>query len=110
MSTLVQITVAPRELEDKSLIFKKALQKSKIAPSQITDWNIRKRSIDARQKNIKFNLQIELWKEGEKRESRQRFEVNDVSNAPKLAIIGAGARWFICSLACYRRRIETSDL
>ena len=66
MSILVQISVVPQDLDNHDLILKKALEKAGFTVEEIADWNIRKRSIDARQKKIKFNLQIELWKEGEK--------------------------------------------
>ncbi|MGB5982840.1 MAG: FAD-binding protein [Nonlabens sp.] len=90
MSSLVQITVAPQDLTDRSLILKKALEKGQLSVSDISDWNIRKRSIDARQKKIKFNLQIEFWKEGEQRPKISHFKIRNVESAPKIAIIGAG--------------------
>jgi hypothetical protein len=90
MSILVQISIAPQELEDQSQILNKALKKAKKSESEISDWNIRKRSIDARQKNIKFNLQIELWGKDEVRVNREPFQKRAVGDAPTIAIIGAG--------------------
>jgi hypothetical protein len=90
MSTLVQISVVPNELENRSLILKKALKKADLSPADIRDWNIRKRSIDARQKTIKYNLQIEFWKVGEQATVREPFQQRDVSQAPEIIIIGAG--------------------
>ncbi len=90
MSILVQISISPQELEDHSLILNKALKKAERTESQISDWNIRKRSIDARQKNIKFNLQIELWGRDEVRADRAPYQKKDVRDAPTIAIIGAG--------------------
>ncbi len=90
MSTLIQISVLPRQLEDEGYILEVALEKAKIRRSAIKDWRIRKRSIDARREPIKMNLQIEFWLQGEVREVIKRFVPQDVSSANSIAIIGAG--------------------
>ena len=61
MSTLVQISVLPRQQEDTSFILELALQKAKLHGIDIKDWRIRKRSIDARRVPIKINLQDNLF-------------------------------------------------
>lgn len=90
MSRLVQIAVLPRQQEDLDFILERALEKEKLRKENISDWRIRKRSIDARRKPIKINLQIELWLKGEKRETIPPFVPKNVSKAKKIAIIGAG--------------------
>ena len=90
MSRLVQIVVLPRQQEDLDFILELALTKEKLRKSNISDWRIRKRSIDARQKPVKINLQIELWENGEKREIIPPFSPQDVSSSKEIAIIGAG--------------------
>ena len=90
MSTLVQITALPRELEDHHLLLNRAIKKSNIRKDDIGDWRIRKRSIDARKKPVKLNLQIEIWKHGEERNTRSSMSLQDVSEAKEIAIIGAG--------------------
>jgi len=90
MSRLVQIAVLPRQQEDLDFILELALTKEKLRKSNISDWRIRKRSIDARQKPVKINLQIELWENGEKREIIPPFSPQNVSSSKEIAIIGAG--------------------
>ena len=90
MSTLTSITIRPELLENREYILQQALGKTKIKAVSVTDWRIRKRSIDARNKPIKLQLQIEIWQQGEQREPLNRFVPKEVSNAPKIAIIGAG--------------------
>ena len=90
MSTLVQITALPDELEDHHLLLNRAVKKSKIRKDDIEDWRIRKRSIDARNKPVRFNLQIEIWKYGEEKKPVAPFVSQDVSKAREIAIIGAG--------------------
>lgn len=90
MSTLVQITALPRELEDHHLLLNRAVKKSNIRKDDIRDWSIRKRSIDARKKPVKLNLQIEIWKHGEEKSTRTSLSLQDVSEANEIGIIGAG--------------------
>ena len=56
MSTLVQISVLPRQQEDEPFIKELALTKAKLYANDISQWRIRKRSIDARRVPIKINL------------------------------------------------------
>ena len=90
MSTLVQISVLPRQIEDDDYVLEVALEKAKLRKDLIVDWRIRKRSIDARRKPIKFNLQIEFWLKGEQKEQIPPFIPQNVSEAPEVAIIGSG--------------------
>jgi len=90
MSSLVQISILPRQQEDTNYILELALTKAKLRKSEISDWNIRKRSIDARRAPVKLNLQIEFWSKSEKREEIPPFIPRDVSNAEEVVIIGAG--------------------
>ena len=65
MSTLVQISVAPHKIEDSAYILELALEKAKLRSGAISDWRVRKRSIDARRAPVKLNLQIEFWAKDE---------------------------------------------
>lgn len=86
----MQIAVLPHQQEDLDYILELALEKEKLRIENISDWRIRKRSIDARRKPIKINLQVELWMKGEKRESIPSFIPQDVSSSKEIAIIGSG--------------------
>ncbi len=90
MGRLVQIAILPQQQEDLDYIFGLALKKEKLKNEDIIDWRIRKRSIDARRKPIKLNLQIEFWLQGENRETISPFIPQNVSTSQSIAIIGAG--------------------
>lgn len=90
MSIMVQIAVLPRQQEDLDYILELALEKQKLRRERIGEWRIRKRSIDARRRPIKINLQIEMWLKGEKREVIPPFIPQNVHDSKKIAIIGAG--------------------
>lgn len=90
MSKMVQIAVLPRQQEDHDYILELALEKLNLRMEDIGEWRIRKRSIDARNRPIKINLQLEFWLKGEKREIVPPFIPQNVENSKKVAIIGAG--------------------
>jgi hypothetical protein len=90
MSTLVSIAVLPHHLDNEEHILAKVFERVELCMDDVASWNIRKRSIDARQKKVKYNLQIELWLHGEATPARQPYAVNDVRHAAPVAIIGAG--------------------
>ena len=90
MSTLIQISIMPHQLEDKDLLLDLALDKAKILKRDMRDWRIRKRSIDARRAPVKMNLQLEIWLENDERKGIHPFVPQKVSDAKKIAIIGMG--------------------
>jgi uncharacterized FAD-dependent dehydrogenase len=90
MSKLVHITIVPEQQADTEYILTKALQKAKLSKAHISDWRIRKRSIDARQKPVKLSLQIELFLPSEVREQLPLFAPQLVTGKREVCIIGAG--------------------
>ena len=90
MSTLVQIQLLPHKQDDKAYILDLAFEKARLRQHDISDWRIRKRSIDARKSPVKLNLQIEFWLKDETRETIPSFQPQDVSQSKEIAIIGAG--------------------
>jgi uncharacterized FAD-dependent dehydrogenase len=90
MSILIQISILPRQQEDEAYVLDLGLEKAKLRNNDISDWRIRKRSIDARREPIKINLQIEFWLKDEKRVISSPFVPKNVSKAHEICIIGAG--------------------
>lgn len=90
MSTLVQINVLPHQAEDDDFVTETAFAKARLRADEVREWDIRKRSIDARKSPVKISLQIEFWKYGEERPEIPPFVPQEVSNARAIAIIGAG--------------------
>ena len=90
MSTLIQISIVPYQIEDEALLLDLALDKAKILKKDVCDWQIRKRSIDARRAPVKINLQLEIWLDNDERKGIHPFVLQKVSDAKKIAIIGMG--------------------
>ena len=79
MSTLIQISILPHKQEDENYILDLAFEKARLRKSDIKDWRIRKRSIDARRAPVKLNLQIEFWLKDEEILSIPPFVPQDLS-------------------------------
>lgn len=90
MNTLVQITVLPHQQEDEALILRLAQKKAKINVKDFAGWRVRKRSIDARRKPVKINLQVEFWTEGNAPQLSNHFVPAKEKTGQVIHIIGAG--------------------
>lgn len=98
MSTLIPITVLPRQQADEAYILELALEKARLRKNDISQWRIRKRSIDARRSPVKINLQIEIWEKNEAKKTIPPFVPQDVSQAEPIAIIGSGPAGLFAAL------------
>lgn len=83
----VQIQILPNELSNQKLLLELANQKTQ--SGNYTHFFIRKRSIDARKRPVKYNLQVILSNEPIA-DQIYTFEEQDVSKAKFVHIIGAG--------------------
>jgi len=85
---LIQIQVLPEQLSDETLIHHLALEKSGLDAQSFPYFSIKKRSIDARKKPVRYNLTIELSAE-ENSDSTNYFEPKELTGET-IHIIGAG--------------------
>lgn len=89
MENMVQIQVLPEQLHDEEFILKTANKKNRGNKEDFPYFYIRKRSIDARKKPVKYNLQVVLSLE--KPELSVPFiAYGNVADKPSIHIIGAG--------------------
>ncbi len=98
MSTLVQISILPHKQEDLDYILELALEKAKMRRKDIIDWRIRKRSIDARRKPVKLNLQIAFYHTEDDKKPPSEFISQNVTNSQEVAIIGSGPAGLFAAL------------
>ncbi|PKR80911.1 FAD-binding protein [Brumimicrobium salinarum] len=95
MENTVQIQVLPEQLSDEEFILKQANRKNK--NSNFPYFYIRKRSIDARKKPVKYNLQVVLCIENETPKLPEVFYKN-VSKKEPIFIVGAGPAGLFAAL------------
>jgi uncharacterized FAD-dependent dehydrogenase len=102
------LKLLPAEAADDALIKKHAARQAGVAESAITGFNIIKKSIDARGKQVMINLQLLVFiKEIFLPPPAPVFQFRDVSNAPHRAIIvGAGPAGLFAALKLLEKGIK----
>ncbi len=96
-----QLRVTPETADKKKLLLKEVSRYSGIPVAEIAHVEIIKRSIDARQKVVKVNLQVEVFVAEEYQpEQIELPEYKDVSKNDEIFIIGAGPAGLFAALRC----------
>lgn len=95
----IQISVTPEEAYNEDFIKQAAALKEQISPSEITDLEILKRSIDARQRQIQYILTLKIFiNEKRKIEAYTPSYQNVAAAKEEIVIIGAGPAGLFAAL------------
>lgn len=96
----ILLQVLPQVAADADLLKNQVAQLMKITASEIQHITILKRSIDARQKQVKINLKIQVFLQGEDVVHRKiDFPAyQNVKNAPIAVVVGAGPAGYFAAL------------
>ncbi len=95
------IQVSPEIAATPEKLKKHIAKKNGIPLSEISHIQIRKKSIDARQRSIRINLKIEVYLDEVYTEEQIKLPAyTDVSNKPEVVIIGAGPAGLFAALKC----------
>jgi uncharacterized FAD-dependent dehydrogenase len=99
MKQELNIIVSPEEADDEKVIKKLIASEFKINVLEITAFKIVKRSIDARSRNIKINLKIDVYTNGILPKPHS-YKINypDVSKKKSVIIVGAGSAGLFAAL------------
>lgn len=96
-----QLRVSPETAAKDDLLRREVSRHSSIPLEEISHVEVLKRSIDARQKDVKINLQVDVFvREAYKREDFTLPEYKDVSQREEIIIIGAGPAGLFAALRC----------
>ncbi len=101
MPLSLQIQVSPKEANDLDLLKKSVSRLNKIPFEDISHVEVLKKSIDARKRNIKVNLKVEVYvNEDFEKEEIRLPDYPDVTNARPVIIVGAGPAGLFAALRC----------
>jgi uncharacterized FAD-dependent dehydrogenase len=107
MKLELQLVLPAPEAANELLIREKAAKQLSIRPSEITSFKILKRSVDARSRNIKINLKIELFvNEPAPQPKSYAISYPDVSKAKPVLIIGAGPAGLFAALRLIEKGLK----
>jgi uncharacterized protein len=99
MIKLVQINLNPEAAADESQIKKIAATLAGVNTSEVTALRIVKRSVDARKKNIRINMSVEVViGDDVSKHKISPFLAKDVSGSREVIIIGAGPAGLFAAL------------
>ena len=97
MSQIIQVQVTPEQAKD--LVFLKNLILNELdLKTDEFEFVWRKRSIDARKKQVKINATFEIYLKGESIPNEVYYTSQDVSNKKEIGIVGAGPAGLFAAL------------
>jgi uncharacterized FAD-dependent dehydrogenase len=99
MSKQVNLNLTPQASADENLVKKAASASAGLNPDEVTSIRILKKSFDARQKNIRVNLSVEVFSSDEPGENfLNPFKASNVSLKQEVIIVGAGPAGLFAAL------------
>ena len=102
-----QIQVSPEVAQDNEQLKKYVAETQKINFDKIEHVEIVKRSIDARQRNVKINLRVNVFtKEVYKEPELEIPHYDDVSKAKEVIVIGAGPAGLFAALKLIEKGLK----
>lgn len=94
----VQLNLSPAEAAKDDIVRKKAARLAGIREDDLTGTRILKKSVDARKKDIRINITVEVFS-GETAKARiEPFKWKDVSSSKEVIIVGAGPAGLFAAL------------
>ncbi len=107
MSQLIQIQITPEQAKNELEIKKELASVLKIKDLDSFQFKWRKRSLDARKKQLKINGTFEVFLQNEPlNESVFTFEKQDVNNKEVVHIVGAGPAGLYAALQAIQRGVK----
>ncbi len=95
----IEIVVAPEDLNNEIVVKQLILDHLHIKASELNEFSILKRSIDARSKKVVFRLKVQIATLNDRIESKiLQFTYADVSNQKEVYVIGAGPAGMFAAL------------
>jgi len=95
MSKILSLTLSPEDAAFDESINKHVSKELNSDEIELSDWRILKKSIDARKRDVKIQLRIEILEKGKKEKLNIEKNYKDVSNSEEVIIIGSGPAVFL---------------
>ncbi|MGK6350720.1 NAD(P)/FAD-dependent oxidoreductase [Parapedobacter sp. DT-150] len=106
MQQEIELSILPERIEDQAHILQKGAIELNIAPSRIKGLKIRKRSIDARGKQVVFRIRVALYIDEQPLLETTHVNYANVADALPVIIIGAGPAGLFAALRCLEKGIR----
>jgi len=103
MQKTINLTISPKRASDEKFFKEDAANYLKISPEDITGLEVMKKSIDARGKFVKVNLQLSVWWDEPFIEEQFELNLKNVSSKHEVIIVGAGPAGLFAGLRLIER-------
>ena len=99
MQKIIQISVRPQIAYENEKLKNEIAKNLQVKPEEVSGFDLLKRSIDARKRDIKVNLEVNVFiSEKYLKKQATKIEYPDVSTKPEVIIIGAGPAGLFAAL------------
>jgi uncharacterized protein len=98
MIKTLQLSLAPKSAFGQLELRQELCDALDLSSDEITGWKIKKRSIDARSRQVKVNLELEVYINEPVAEHRFQWTPQDISQAKSVIIVGAGPAGLFAAL------------
>jgi uncharacterized FAD-dependent dehydrogenase len=105
MSSTVQFQLTPEKVHDNEFLRQRIRQELELNNDDFT-FKWKRRSIDARKRQILYNATFEVYLDGESPINEIAFIEKDVHHATEVVIIGAGPAGLFAALRCIENGLK----
>jgi uncharacterized FAD-dependent dehydrogenase len=106
----INLIISAQDYGNRELVRRQVSDAAGIPLSEMAGYQELRRSIDARNRNIKFNLRVRVYAQGEKLEPHhpkfEKRDFQDVSKAEHVVIVGAGPAGLFAALRLIEQGIK----
>lgn len=102
----ISLTLSPEDSAIENNLIKKAAMQALLKPSDITGYRILRKSIDARRKDIKINMQVRLFVGESAVDSFSKIYFPDVSKSSSAIVVGSGPAGLFAALTLIENNIR----
>ncbi|MBE8722855.1 NAD(P)/FAD-dependent oxidoreductase [Sphingobacterium pedocola] len=106
MQKEIELAIVPNFINDETHIIELGAQKLKLDKKQIKGIHIRKRSIDARSRQVFYRIRVVFFIDEEVTVDVFRSNVKNVKDATPVIIIGAGPAGLFAAYRCIERGLK----
>ncbi|WP_090606431.1 NAD(P)/FAD-dependent oxidoreductase [Parapedobacter koreensis] len=106
MQQEIELTILPEKIADQVHIMQTGAAQLRIAPSRVKGLKIRKRSIDARGKQVVFRIRVIFYIDEIPIPEVLHHEYANVAGAQPVIIIGAGPAGLFAALRCLENKMR----
>ena len=95
----IELKILPKDIDNQAVILAKLAKKLRWRPTTITDWQVIRRSIDARGSQVFFRIKVRAYQEETPvAEPALLDQFQNVHDAPPVIIVGAGPAGYFAAL------------